>query len=275
MVSASDSDSPSSEPRSSTTTGATPPTFHEAAHAVLNTNELLCEVVGYLPLEDIVVATGVCKTWRYALKVSHTTVAIKKALFLAPTDIRRITTSTEDIPKRVEDIPREINGIYAVVGEVNPFFARICDPLLSVNADYISQPQTMPQRRNFEHPAGLWRKMLITQPPTSHVSVSLCPNPIIPFTDSRPWMHVLPYRERSDSLRCDEGVRMGQVYDLIELKAQAFQGEIFAVSIHMSNFHSNHNRSYGWDWEVCNGMVVREIPGVLPDLISVSSDDES
>jgi len=66
-----------------------------------------------------------------------------------------------------------------------------------------------------------------------------------------------------------------QVYDLIELKAQAFQGEIFAVSIHMSNFHSNHNRSYGWDWEVCNGMVVREIPGVLPDLISVSSDDES
>jgi hypothetical protein len=205
-MAASASDPPSSEPQ-----------FYEAAHAVLNTNELLCEIISRLPLQDIIAATGVCKTWHFALKASRTTLAVKQALFLLPTSIRQITTTTKDIPKRVEDIPRKPHGVYAVVGEVNPFFARMCNPLFSVNADYVSQFQTMSQRRNFEHPAGHWREMLITQPPTSHVSVSLCPNSM--FSNSRPWMHVLPDREQSDSLRCDEGLPMGQVYDLIESKA--------------------------------------------------------
>jgi hypothetical protein len=270
MASASDSDSPSSEPRSSTS-GATPPTFFEAAHAVLNTNELLCEIISYLPLEDIAAATGVCKTWRYALKAS---LAIQQALFLAPTEIRRITTSTEvSLLKLVKDFDIES---YAVVGEVNPFLARICDPMLS-KGDFVSQLQAMSPRRNFEHPAGLWREMFITQPPTSHVRVSLCPNPMILFSDSRPWMHVLPERERADSLRCDEGVRMGQLYDLIESKAQAFQEEQFAVRVYMSRFHSEPYQwaFHGWDWEVCNGMIVREIPDILPELIWVLPDDES
>jgi hypothetical protein len=112
------SDSSSSEPRSSTSN--TPPDFYEAAHAVLNTNELICEIIGYLPFEDIIAITGVCRTWRCAL---YGSLAIQRALFLAPEHIRQIATSTENFPERVEDIPRRD---YADVGEVNPFLARIC-----------------------------------------------------------------------------------------------------------------------------------------------------
>jgi hypothetical protein len=40
---------------------------HHAAHAVLNTNELLCNIVVCLPFEDVVNAANVCQTWRRAL----------------------------------------------------------------------------------------------------------------------------------------------------------------------------------------------------------------
>ena len=92
------------KPQSSATTDTTPPTIYKAAHAVLNTNELLCEIISHLPLESIVATTGVCKTWRAALKASA---AIQQALFLAPTNISRITTTKADFPKRVEAIPGE------------------------------------------------------------------------------------------------------------------------------------------------------------------------
>lgn len=53
--------------------GQSPPTepisprWHRAAHAVLSTNELLCNIIARLPLQDIVAATGICKAWRNAV----------------------------------------------------------------------------------------------------------------------------------------------------------------------------------------------------------------
>ena len=38
------------------------PKSNQAARAVLNTNELLCDIIIHLPFEDVVNATKVCKT---------------------------------------------------------------------------------------------------------------------------------------------------------------------------------------------------------------------
>jgi hypothetical protein len=263
MASANDPFS-SSEPRVSTG-GATPPSFHEAAHAVLNTNELLREIISYLPFEDIIAATGVCKTWRYALKAS---VAIQQALFLAPiTTIRRIKTNLDlSLPTRIEDIPRES---YTVVGELHPSFARICGPLLS-NDTFFREVAVMPPRQSFEHPAGLWRDMLITQPPVSCVHVCLYSTPMMlsrvvfppGFTDPR---------GEIDSLRCDEGIRMGQLYDLIESKTQALPPpKHVVVSVEMPGLVPEDVQDKCW--EVRKGKVVNEN---LPELVSVLCDDES
>lgn len=259
---ASASEPSSSEPQSSATTSATPPTFYEAAHAVLNTNELLCEIIGRLPLEDIVITTGVCKTWRAALKAS---VAIQQALFLAPIDIRRITTDTEAFPKRVQDIPLED---YVVVGEVNPFLARICGPvLLNCNyrdAVYPSSLRTLSPKESFEHPVGLWRDVLITQPPTYHACICLYLNRPR-FTMLEATQIFVPEREGMYPLQCDQGIRMGQLYDLVESKAQGIQ-EPVATRVVMPNFNPTHD-PFGY-WEVRKGKVVREI---LPPLCYVSS----
>lgn len=34
----------------------------------LNVNELLCEILGYLPLEDLVAARAVCRTWQDVIR---------------------------------------------------------------------------------------------------------------------------------------------------------------------------------------------------------------
>jgi hypothetical protein len=57
------SETPSDQPQASAnlaTSIMASPTSHQAAHAVFNTNELLCDIIVRLPLEDIFHATGVC-----------------------------------------------------------------------------------------------------------------------------------------------------------------------------------------------------------------------
>jgi hypothetical protein len=258
------SDLSSSEPRTSATTSATLPGLYEAAHAVSNTNELICEIIGYLPLKDIVIITSVCRTWRYALKAS---VAIQQALFLAPINIGRITTRKEHLPKLVKDLPR---AYYMVVGEVNPSLARICGPVLS-NDDETVNPRllgTMSPRVNFEHPAGIWRDMFITQPPTSLVRLYLYPKE----TSRRTFAGTLDFVPELDEVypyRRNGGIRMGQLHDFIESRAQARQkekrtsgGRTFAVRVVMPDFHPEHTPSqkhHDWFWEVGEGKVIREI----------------
>ena len=154
---------PASNPPSSalpTPISATPPRSYEAAHAVPNTNELICEIISRLPLEDIVVTTGVCKTWRNALKGNR---SIQKALFLVPTDIQEITTSTKCLSMRVEDTPREQ---YAIVAETNPYTARICGQMHALNEIIIPWSEEFRRKDaplpKFEHPDGTWRNMFVT-----------------------------------------------------------------------------------------------------------------
>jgi hypothetical protein len=61
-------DTATAEPN--TTTGMNSKASYEAAHAVLFTNELLCDIMARLPLQDVVATTGVCRFWRDALKPS-------------------------------------------------------------------------------------------------------------------------------------------------------------------------------------------------------------
>jgi hypothetical protein len=246
------SDSSPSETRSPTS--ATPlPNFYEAAHAVLNTNELICEIISYLPLEDVVATTGVCRTWRCAL---YGSLAIQRALSFAPENIRQIATRTENFLERVEDIRRQD---YADVGEVNPFLARICGPVWSTNGDnnllFTNQIGTMSPWESFEHPDGLWRDMLITQPPTSHIRVCLHPK------KNKSRRGFVAWHDETFYGRCDEGIRMGDLYDLIESEAQALQEQV-AVRLITTYFIQENKPSDTFHdryWEVRKGEVVREL----------------
>lgn len=163
---------PASKPFSGpqTPTSATPPRSYEAAHAVLNTNELICEIIGRLPLGDIVITTGVCKTWRNALKGSR---SIQRALFLVPADIQEITTTTKCLAMRIEDIPRDQ---YAIVAEPNPYTARICGQMYA-DTNYVwaarrYERENLPLQK-FDHPDGTWENMFVTQPPVKTLDVSV------------------------------------------------------------------------------------------------------
>jgi hypothetical protein len=70
------------------------PNSNSAAHAVFATHELLCDIIGLLPMGDIVIATGVCTTWRNALAAN---IIIQQALYLAPVETREIVTTTDHL----------------------------------------------------------------------------------------------------------------------------------------------------------------------------------
>lgn len=61
-----------------------------AAHAVFNTNELLCNIIGRMSMRDIALATNVCRAWSDSLKADN---AIQRVLWRAPTGIQEIETS--------------------------------------------------------------------------------------------------------------------------------------------------------------------------------------
>jgi hypothetical protein len=76
-------------------------TSHQAAHAVLFTNELLCDIIARLPLGDIVSATVICKFWHAAFEGDQ---HIQEALFLKPAEIRDVLCENRPI----NDLERSI-----------------------------------------------------------------------------------------------------------------------------------------------------------------------
>lgn len=252
---------PSSEPP----TGANPPRFFEAAHAVLSTNELLCEIIGRPPLEDVVVTTGVCRTWRNALKAS---VAIQQALFLIPAGIQEITTTTKCLSMRVEDIPRKQ---YAVIGEPHPWTARICGKLSARGH------QTTIHMLVFGHPAGTWREMFITQPPTKALELSfygsVVPRPKTPDGYISCYKKYVPYN-------CAEGIKLGPLHDFIELALQGRAMPSFATMLVPNGFFAKRSFSvssrYNRWWQVHNGEVHRRIqpPNNVIDITGDVTDTE-
>lgn len=191
--------------------------------------------------------------------------AIQQALFLAPTRIHQILTHdkdfhNKDFPKRVEDIPCYR---YVVVGEVNPFLARICGPVLSNDddrLDIVDELATISPRESFEYPAGPWREWFITKPPTFNARISLYPKE-----------ETEKFVERQEKMlffRCNEGIRLGQLYDYIDETVKGFRvrGKQVAFRIVLPDFHPQHLRKRrNWAWEVRKGLVVGQIlPRILP-----------
>lgn len=268
---ASASDPSSSQPQGCA--GTTPPRFYEAAHAALNTNELLCEVVGRLPLKDIVATTGVCRTWRNALKAS---VAIQQAMFLVPAEPREIATTTKCLSMRVKDIPRKH---YAIVGEPNPYTTRIIS-LISPSTvpwwDRLYEKLNAPMRVR-EHSAGTWREMFITQPPIKAIELSLFVIDI-PFY-KRKIGYASDYRYRVP-YNCDEGIKLGPLYDFITSTSEATDKSVVVTMIVPDGFFPEHSCSvrgrYNRWWEIRKGKVHRRIqpPNNLIDLTGDVTDTE-
>ena len=99
------------------------PNSNSAAHAVFAIHELSGDIVGLLSVGDIVIATGVCQTWRKTLKANLT---IQRAIYLAPVHTRKIVTTKNCLSERIGEIDRDE---YAVVTEQNPFIKRVCDQM--------------------------------------------------------------------------------------------------------------------------------------------------
>ena len=172
---------------------------HQAAHAVLNTNELLCGIVICLPFEDVVNATNVCQTWRKALKDN---LAIRQAMFLSPVDIRDVLSEVDCLSMNVKDIPRDK---YIVVGEVHSHVPTGWTPKTIFDApEYGPMP-----KRSF----GVWADMFVTQPPSKTFSITPCPEN---HDYMEPWL-----RDLKLDFTCETGVKMGELHDFCRSSYEA------------------------------------------------------
>jgi hypothetical protein len=246
---ASMSEMPSNQPQASAdlvSSDATSPTSHHATHAVLNTKELLCGIIIRLPFEDIVVATGVCKTWREVLKDN---VAIQQALFLTPTEITDIVSETECLSMSLEDIPRDQ---YCIIAKFNSRFVDLW--MRTKSADGTGSGVTrfipQPQRTLLSHPSGLWRDMFVTQPPIKA-------------------FFLRTGNTEFKCFRCETGIKMGELYDAYESLfppgriGTLVDAERF-ISVDEPYFFHNGR------WEVRDGKVSRQ---TRPRLIDLEYDD--
>jgi len=168
--------------QSATLTNMASSTSYQAAHAVFGTNELLCDIIGRLPLKKIVIITGVCKTWRKAILNN---VAIQQTLFLAPAAIRDIKSGMECFFMRLEDIPRDQ---YTIVAEFHSQAKKRwnCEEPNGIEPIFNTLQSGL-------SPLGVWQNMFITQPPSKSVTIiisdigsDLCRNERIPQLDG-PW----------------------------------------------------------------------------------------
>jgi hypothetical protein len=227
-----------------TTTGMNSNPSYEAAHAVLFTNELLCDIVARLPLQDVVATTGVCRFWRDALRPNP---QVREALFLTPIEVREVMVSDFDICNNTDPIP--IDACF-LIGAMHPSLRRICGTFhCGEDVKAVMRPGIFP---NFEHPDGIWREMLISQPP--------CKTVLVTVTTVNPGDGDI--RELELHLRNDTGVKMGKLYDLIRSKLSGdVQGSKFRVY-----FVTEDNMDFFETWaikcQVRDGEVRR--PAKLP-----------
>lgn len=200
--------------------GSTPPSHpgliarkagQTAAHAVLFTPELLCNIISQLPLADIVTTTGVCHFWRSAVAAD---LPLQKALFLQPEEVRRVLVFQMLWGKRrfaevfSEYHPGDVipKAWCYTIGEIHPFLRRICG---LVNT-YIGNQFATRSRKlvndgftpDFRHPDGRWRDMFISQPPCRSIDITMLPGWAPGF------LHV-------SGLDNKDGIRLGELYDTI------------------------------------------------------------
>jgi hypothetical protein len=227
---------------------------HQAAHAVLNTNELLCGIVVCLPFEDVVNATNVCQTWRKALKDN---LAIRQAMFLSPVDISDILSEVDCLSMNVKDIPRDK---YIVVGEVHSYVPTGWTPKTIFDA-----PEYGPMSKR---PFGVWADMFVTQPPSKTFSVTL-------GLENHDLIH--PYLpELKLDFTCETGVKMGELYDFCRSSYEAhgrFQvdTDVAPESVTQEKYAKDR---IGGRWEVRDGKVCRQTQPRLAELPDKDTNDE-
>jgi hypothetical protein len=168
---------------------------HQTAHTVFSTNELLCSIVTHLPFYDIVAATSVCKSWRDALQADP---SVKEALFLKPAKVHEVMADDIAAGDTEKAIPLDICD---VIGHFHPSLERICGSIQAGNHGiYAARLRDFPV---FNHPDGIWREMLISQPPCKSITLRLgCP------PDGVYFKLFLGYEN-------DAGVKIGELYDFI------------------------------------------------------------
>ena len=206
----------------STPTETTSPKWHRAAHAVLSTNELLCNIITHLPFKDIVAATGICKAWRSAIAAD---LAVQQALFLRPVEVKEVLVVDRlllalDKPESI-DIDR-----CTVVGQLHPFAEKFCGSIKFRAAQSHALP--LPRGRwrgcymegvsifGHDHLDGSWRDMFLTQPPCTRAYIEVYQ--LISWNYNRP-RYVEPLGP-GFSLENDHGVKLGELYDHIACRCR-------------------------------------------------------
>lgn len=192
------------------------PNSNSAAHAVFAIHELLGDIVGLLSVGEIVIATGVCQTWRKTLKANLT---IQRAIYLAPVHTREIVTTKNCLSERIGEIDRDE---YAVVTEPNPFIKRVCDQMDSCTKLHSSErsayQEYQPQPK-FKHPNGTWRDMFISQPPINLVNIEVFLSSNFYTAPDRTLFFCARFAARQLTLKHDQGITMGKLHDFIQSTA--------------------------------------------------------
>jgi hypothetical protein len=198
-----------------------------ATHAVLFTPELLCNIISQLPLADIVISTGVCHFWRIAVAADH---HIQRALFFSPGEVRAAVIIK---PKNIEILnipshwePGRIipSQMCCVLGDLNPFFRKICgvSPMTQLTRKTKDQDSST-RMSNFEFPHGNWRRMFISQPPCKKISMG-----VISFKGINTITH-----DNAD------GIRLGGLYDKMVKTLSSDEGFVSMRSPGTSSQQSN------------------------------------
>jgi hypothetical protein len=172
------------------------PSANVAAHAVSSTNELLCSIVAYLPFNDIVAATSICRTWRNALAINP---IIHQKLFLKPREIREVMAESDFVRDTENPIPMDK---YHVIGIFHPLIDKICGTCSIEAGAYewdLMGPAPFPR---FDHYEGSWRDMFVTQPPCKSVTLRI-------FERSSDDSRFLDFKT-------DKGMKLGELYDFID-----------------------------------------------------------
>jgi hypothetical protein len=230
---------------------------HHAAHAVLNTNELLCNIVVCLPFEDVVNAANVCQTWRRALMDN---VAIRQAMFLSPVDISDILSEVDCLFMNVKDIARDK---YTVVGDAHSHVPTGWTPKTIFDA-----PEYGPMSKR---PFGVWAEMFVTQSPSRTFSITLC---LENHDPKQPYLQTLKL-----DFTCETGVKMGELHNFCRSSYESHDGvhvvdtEVAPESFTQEKYAKDR---IGGRWEVRDGKVCRQTQPRLAELPDqeASSDEE-
>ena len=228
-------------------------TSHQAAHAVLNTNELLCNIIVRMPRENIALAACVCRSWRNALKAD---LAIQQMLWRASTGIRQIETKLDCLGMRIQDM---LSDKFDIMVDINPYMDKICN-----------EPQPWRPRDDvrivgrllFNPPPkleiGALAQEFITQPPINAVRTVVYPG-----------AHLVDYNILYHSpvqrflLKSNGGVTMGKLANLIQSKRRQHGGTTVTIVSIPPGFKSLCDPraiSRGTRrWEVRNGKVHSQI----------------